>query len=112
MSDSENRKVQDILREVADGFGTFSNICNAVSELRDALGVEETSSWVCDLASCLREIADRIDRQSVVEVQVPPQKTEYDGVTTELDALPMPAVIDLHDCFVTIHVYGGADDQD
>lgn len=115
MSDIENRKVQDILREVAE-IGEDGSIDDSwehtLATLRDAVEVKPTPTWSGDLAACFREIADRIDRQSVVEVQVPPQKTDYDGATTELEALPMPAVIDVHDCIIEVHVCGGADDQD
>ena len=115
MSDSENRKVQDILREVANqAYSSDTSAC-VVAELRKRLGIEKdwsTFRYGPELRACLNEIANRIDRQSVVEVKVPPQKTDHDGVTTELEALPMPAVIDVHDCIIEIHVYGGADDQD
>lgn len=148
MSDIENRKVQDILREVADNFGTFSNICNAVSELRDELGAKVTQTWCGDLADCLREIADRVDKQSVVEVTTPaPAKDPFGEIANlypinaeevkfvldsyvasgchkvppklgpssdqlepaELEALPMPAIIDVHDCIIKIRIEGSDD---
>ena len=112
MSDIENKKVQDILREVADisyRLGIDSDMI--ISDLCTALGITFYGTGPA-LQRALREIAGRIDRQSVVEVQVPPQKTDHDGATTELEALPMPAVIDVHDCIIEVHVYGSADDQD
>lgn len=71
MSDSENRKVQDVLREVADC--GKAHIANVLSELQDALDIKQDDgrTWGEDARVCLFEIADRIDKQSVVEVKVP-----------------------------------------
>ena len=154
MSESENKKVQDILREVAAG-DYAGDIIAMLRKLRQSLQLIGKFTYTDDFADSLNEIARRIDQQSVVEVQVPskpepdsdqlepskPNKigtmkigvevdttqvdeaiekirelggmmTDRDGVTTELDALPMPAIIDVHDCIIEVHVYGGIDDQD
>ena len=112
MSDSENKKVQDILREVAaDDNRTIP--ADVIDLLAQKLGIFETMdtpSYSRRMRICLSEIADRIDKQSVVEVQVPPraEKTEYDGVTTELEALT-PAIIDVHDCIIDIRIEASDD---
>ena len=152
MSESENKKVQDILREVAAG-DYAGDIIAMLRKLRQSLQLIGKFTYTDDFADSLNEIARRIDQQSVVEVQVPskpepdsdqlepskPNKigtmkigvevdttqvdeaiekirelggmmTDRDGVTTELDALPMPAIIDVHDCIIEVHVYGSNDD--
>lgn len=154
MSDIENRKVQDILREVAAG-DYAGDIIAMLRKLRQSLQLIGKFTYTDDFADSLNEIADRIDRQSVVEVQVPPKPepdsdqpepskpskigtmkigvevdttqvdeaiekirelggmmTNHNGVTTELDALPMPAIINVHDCIIDVHIHGGIDDQD
>ena len=156
MSESENKKVQDILREVAAG-DYAGDIIAMLRKLRQSLQLIGKFTYTDDFADSLNEIARRIDQQSVVEVQVPPKHkpepnsdqlepgrpskigtmkigievdttqvdeaiekirelggmmTEHNGVTTELDALPMPAIIDVHDCIIEVHVYGSDDDQD
>ena len=115
MSDSENKKVQDMLREVADAKYEYGIDTDAIiARLCDALGINFYGYGPAALR-VMREIADRIDKQSVVEVQVPPKpKLEPNSdqpEPAELEAMT-PAIIDVHDCFVTIHVYGGDDDQD
>ena len=72
MSDIENRKIQDVLREVADNaesqsaYAVVQRLCREVGVIED-----DESSYCEDLRDCLREIADRVDRQGVVEVRVP-----------------------------------------
>ena len=136
MSDSENLKVQDMLRGVADS--GIVNIACVLTKLQDALDIEYDGSrtWGDDVRVCLREIADRIDRQSVVEVTTPaPAKDPFDEVAKlyPLSAGEVQFVLDhyiasgcthvpikpesetaapsiyLNNC--TIHVHGGADDQ-
>ena len=80
MSDIENKKVQDILREVAEinyKLGVDSDM--VISDLCTALGINFYGNGPA-LQRALNEIADRIDRQSVVEVKVPPraEKTDHD----------------------------------
>ena len=134
MSDSENLKVQDMLRGVADS--GIVNIACVLTKLQDALDIKQDGgrTWGDDVRVCLREIADRIDRQSVVEVTTPaPAKDPFDEVAKlyplgaeevrfvldsyvasgchKVPTKPDPAApsIYLNNC--TIHVHGGADDQ-
>lgn len=74
MSSSENMPVQDLLRKVADCDG--ANIAYVLSKLQDALDIKQDGgrTWGEDVRVCLREIADRIDAQTVVEVTAPPAK--------------------------------------
>ena len=81
MSASENRPVQDILREVAkDDKDVFNSAC-VLARLNRALGFTWDGQDVVSkvLRDCLAEVADRIDRQSVVEVTVPPNGTCHDA---------------------------------
>lgn len=117
MSDIENRKIQDILRAVADAKYEYGIDTDAIiARLCDALGINFYGYGPAALR-VMREIADRIDKQSVVEVQVPP-RAETKPTAIALDALEdvqdalTPTIIDVHDCFVTINVYGDDDDQD
>lgn len=100
MSDSENKKVQDVLREVAE-IGEDGSIDDSwehtLATLRDAVEVKPTPTWSGDLAACFREIANRIDRQSVVEVTAPaPTKDPFDEVAKlyPIDACEVKFVLD------------------
>lgn len=80
MSDIENRKIQDVLREVADNaesqsaYAVVQRLCREVGVIED-----DESSYCEDLRDCLREIADRVDRHGVVEVRVPGATCEKAG---------------------------------
>lgn len=110
MSDIENKKVQDILREVVrdENQITCINSGTLIRHICQALGISPDGiTYGDDLRKCLIEIADRIDRQSVVEVQVPHKpKPEPDSDQPD----PAAPNIYLNDCI--IHVYGSDDDQD
>ena len=84
MSDIENRKVQDILREAANQAYSNNTSACVVVELRKRLGIEKdwsTFRYGPELQACLNEIANRIDRQSVVEVTAPaPAKDPFDEI--------------------------------
>lgn len=80
MSDIENRKVQDILRDVAAG-DYAGDIIAMLRKLRQSLQLIGKFTYTDDFADSLNEIADRIDRQSVVEVTTPaPAKNPFDEI--------------------------------
>lgn len=113
MSDIENRKVQDVLREVAEinyKLGVDSD--TIIGDLCTALGINFYGNGPA-LQRALNEIADRIDRQSVVEVKVPPKLEPSSDrlVPAELEAMT-PAIIDVHDCIIDVHIHGGIDVSD
>lgn len=73
MSETENRPVQDVLREAAAHMeGGTGATCWA--RLARALGVDVESmgrDWEAVSATCLEAIADRVDAQGVVTVTAP-----------------------------------------
>lgn len=112
MSESENKKVQDILREVAAG-DYAGDIIAMLRKLRQSLQLIGKFTYTDDFADSLNEIARRIDQQSVVEVQVPskPEPDSDQPEPAELEAMTT-AIIDVHDCIIDVHIHGGIDDQD
>lgn len=81
MSDSENKPIQDVLREAAARMeGGTGATCWA--RLARALGVDVEAmgrDWEAVSATCLEAIADRVDAQGVVTVTAPaptPQPTQ------------------------------------
>ena len=137
MSDIENKKVQDILSEVAAL--NVKGYDDVMKYLLGKLGLPyiKSTTFGEDLRTCLNEIANRIDRQSVVEVTTP-AKDPYDeiaklysmsaeeikyvlsryvlsgckrmpeDVPAELEAMT-PAIIDVHDCIIDIRIEASDD---
>lgn len=94
MSDIENKKVQDVLREWTARHGD-------VHDLGDMLGVDYQQSviWLDQLYNIVNTVADRVDAQSVVEVQVPPQTVDPYAEVAKLYPMSAAEVRDVLDAY-------------